>query len=522
MKRYKVASLLLSVMLAVGLLVGCGGKNTNTDAKETTQPQQQDTGTKEKEAQPSPVKEEPPTEISVMTMLWGEPPDVDKSPFFQELMKRTNTKLSIQMIPSNVIMEKLTLALASRQLPDLVNNRNMYDPTIVNYINQGAFTDLSALLGDFSEFPNLKKIPQQIWDNAKVNGKDYSIPNPRGLTNQSMMIRQDWLDALGLPMPTTIDEYTNVLRAFKTKDPDQNGKDDTYGLNIATASMGAAGGTLAAAFGVHTPVVEDGKLLFSWMTSSYEDYLKYMKGLYDEGLVSKEYVVLKDNKTFYQGKYGSIGIPLTSRFTYEEETKKLDPKINLVTIPPLQGPGGYASVIDIGYYGNFMIPASVSKEKAIKILKYLDRTYTDDISDLRNYGIEGQHYNVVDGKKVINQDAYTKDVGNIQITVGLFDPYSKAVNAKAPDSVNEEQKKISDMYYEKAEPMDPISGLISDTYLSRGSEIFKDRDTMVSKVVMGKAEMSEWTQYVDKMKADPDVQKMMKEFYEQHELKTKK
>lgn len=45
-----------------------------------------------------------------------------------------------------------------------------------------------------------------------------------------MIIRQDWLDNLGLEAPTTIDEFEEVIRAFTEDDPDGNGEKDTYGF----------------------------------------------------------------------------------------------------------------------------------------------------------------------------------------------------------------------------------------------------------------------------------------------------
>ncbi|MBO1722884.1 sugar ABC transporter substrate-binding protein, partial [Extibacter sp. GGCC_0201] len=49
----------------------------------------------------------------------------------------------------------------------------------------------------------------------------------------SFLIRQDWLDNLGLYMPTTAEELLDVMRAFTFDDPDGNGKDDTYGFTAA-------------------------------------------------------------------------------------------------------------------------------------------------------------------------------------------------------------------------------------------------------------------------------------------------
>ncbi|MFR6331699.1 MAG: extracellular solute-binding protein [Eisenbergiella sp.] len=74
------------------------------------------------------------------------------------------------------------------------------------------------------------KYPQTFYPVIK-DGKTYGIACTPFLTEgQVMIIRQDWLDKLGLKAPTTLDEFEEVIRAFTEQDPDGNGKKDTYGL----------------------------------------------------------------------------------------------------------------------------------------------------------------------------------------------------------------------------------------------------------------------------------------------------
>ena len=51
--------------------------------------------------------------------------------------------------------------------------------------------------------------------------------SPHLTEGEVMIIRQDWLDKLGLKAPTTIDEFEEVIRAFTEDDPDGNGQKDT-------------------------------------------------------------------------------------------------------------------------------------------------------------------------------------------------------------------------------------------------------------------------------------------------------
>ena len=70
------------------------------------------------------------------------------------------------------------------------------------------------------------------------DGKTYGIACAPCLTEgQVMVIRQDWLDNLGLSAPTNMDEFEEVIQAFTEDDPDGNGQDDTYGFTYAGDSI---------------------------------------------------------------------------------------------------------------------------------------------------------------------------------------------------------------------------------------------------------------------------------------------
>ena len=63
------------------------------------------------------------------------------------------------------------------------------------------------------------------------DGHQYGLPEPPPLPKrEGLVIRKDWLDKLGLEVPTTPEELLAVAKAFTEQDPDGNGKNDTYGL----------------------------------------------------------------------------------------------------------------------------------------------------------------------------------------------------------------------------------------------------------------------------------------------------
>src|SRR5690606_27518773 len=102
--------------------------------------------------------------FSWFTLLWGEPPSVGKSPFYEELFKQLNAKVDYEFVPSSNYSDKINLALSSNSLADVTTVKQTNETTIVSAIRQGAFWDLGALMGDFSNYPNLGNIPKEIYD----------------------------------------------------------------------------------------------------------------------------------------------------------------------------------------------------------------------------------------------------------------------------------------------------------------------------------------------------------------------
>jgi len=124
--------------------------------------------------------------------------------------------------------EALNLMLASGNVPDIVGSSRIRD-----FVNQfgpeGAFIPLNDLIEEHA--PNIAAYyatrPDIEAAVKAADGQMYYIPYlPDGKYGRAYWIRTDWLNTLGLDMPETVEEYEDVLRAFKTQDPNGNGEAD--------------------------------------------------------------------------------------------------------------------------------------------------------------------------------------------------------------------------------------------------------------------------------------------------------
>ena len=163
--------------------------------------------------------------------------DINNNPMTRLTEEKLGIKMETTLLGGDASNydTKLRLALTgSEDLPDVfpVYGTQM----IADIIESGRAKDITEDIEQYMP-ERLKAIYDQYPETfypLKVDGKTYGLACCPALTEgQIMIIRQDWLDNLGLQAPTTIDEFEAVIKAFTEDDPDGNGKRDTYGFFYA-------------------------------------------------------------------------------------------------------------------------------------------------------------------------------------------------------------------------------------------------------------------------------------------------
>ena len=160
---------------------------------------------------------------------------MDDSPTWQLIQEKLNIDIVWQHPAAGQEQEQFNLMIASRELPDII----YYTWTSVvggpaQLIDDGLLLDLTDVIPDmapnyhaFLTDPANAEIARQVSLN---DGRLYIFakvfPDARSMSYNGLMIRQDWLDALGLERPDNIAQWETVLTAFKEKDPNGNGTAD--------------------------------------------------------------------------------------------------------------------------------------------------------------------------------------------------------------------------------------------------------------------------------------------------------
>lgn len=492
----KPALALLSILVVCSSLVaGCSSP--------TTAPSNEASG---KEEAKTPGK---PTEIKIMAdYTIAQPPSPD-NPVLKEFEKRTNTKLTVQWVPGGDYADRVNVALAAGDIADLIKIPNITTPLFRQMVKQGAFWDLTPFVKDY---PNLVSLDPKVWNNTKIDGKNYAVPAGRPLNGGGFFsIRKDWLDKLGLKMPQTMDELYTVMKAFKDQAPD--GKKDTVGFTMRGANVIEE---------VFTGTVgkwkeKDGKLINMNLEPEVKESLNYQRKLYQEGLIPQDFPVLKETQYWELATSGRAGVTIETPealFRYTMDQWKKDPKVAwtpMVSLSPKAGGKAYVSQ-STGMNGVLAIPKTVPEEKMKAILKFINYGSGGDGLDLTLYGIKDVHYSVVDGLKVANDKAVADSVGTASwgkmFSTPVVDLWQYA--AGMPKEIYQRNMKIAEERG-KISTGDPAIGLVSETELKMGADYTKKIADMKTQVIIGKIPVEEWDKYVEQLKKDANYQKIIEE-----------
>ena len=243
---------------------------------------------------------EGPFELSIISRRMGS--GYEDSIVRQELEKRLNLSFDWVIKPTPEYWTTTQIVLASGDYPDMMETdfRNEWPRVIKELAEDEIILPLNDLLDQYG--PNIKaaRPHPNDWYRPLPDGEAYAIQtrgNPYK-KEHGFLARVDWLENLGLSMPTSLDELYNVARAFTFDDPDQDGKQDTFGVD--GGYLGSGRGRLSFllyATAVHGVMQNhwnevDGKLVWWAVHPGTLEALKYMRRLYQDGLMDPEFPIL--------------------------------------------------------------------------------------------------------------------------------------------------------------------------------------------------------------------------------------
>ncbi|GGG08163.1 extracellular solute-binding protein [Paenibacillus abyssi] len=342
--------------------------------------------------------------LSVFVTPPPEVEDLNTNSFTAYVEEKLNIDFKFIMASPAAKKERKQLLFAAGDYPAVLFSGELTPDEQIKYSMQGMLRPLNDLIDEYGD--NIKKIFEENPGLRKIitapDGNIYSLPSINEcfhcMYSQKLWINTTWLNKLGLDMPRTTEELYSVLKAFKTEDPNGNGKRDEIPLTGAADSWRTKiTGFLMSAFIYHTDdnyfYIEDGTVAMAAIQPEWREGLAYIRKLYREGLIDPAaftqtidgLIQLAGNED--EGVIGSAAMGhIRMAFTGSNEERNTE----YATVPPLIGPNGYQAA---GYFstlefGQFAITDKATETEAAAAIRLADYLYSEEAAILNEYGPE--------------------------------------------------------------------------------------------------------------------------------------
>lgn len=433
---------LLAIVLCFGMLAGCGGKQntvsqTESPQTETAAASEATAAPEEETAVEASAVEEPVVRNTISYPLEGEHTfsivinpnglislvmddrGFTASPAHAAMEEATGVKLEWTLYSEATWNEQFNLLIASNDWPDLFDCgvTSRYATGVTGLIEDDVVVELSSYLEEYApDYLTLLESNQGFAESV-IQQDGAVVEFATAMSNyqdKGMMIRQDWLEELNLEVPGTVDELTEVLKAFKSE----------YDLTMPLLVCSGLDTGLTYAYNVDSRgfsnsgmgwVVEDGRVKCTYDTEGFRGYLQllhdyYAEGLFNDDFVNVSYELNTVDSTYLSGKSG-VFFASVSGLSESQKQNASDPNFQALAIPDikLHADDPNSGVTEISYTGINSIAISTQCEDPEAAMMFCNYFYTEEGQRMANWGVEGETYTMENGKPqytdVVRNDA---------------------------------------------------------------------------------------------------------------------
>jgi putative aldouronate transport system substrate-binding protein len=437
----------------------------------------------------------------------------------------TGIKWNVEEVSEQGWREKVSVVFASNDLPDLFCGRI---DNLINFIDQ--CVDVTDMLPGYAPYMAdfyFKKYPS-IFGAEAFAGRMYSMPQVRVHNNVNAsgtwMINTEWLKNVGMEIPETIDEFYQVLKAFKEKDANGNGNpnDEIPYSFVKINNLNGVGDRNILrwmnAFGMindggsnaeHYIMIEKGKAIFCPTDDRFLAMLQFLNKLYAEGLMDKDGFVQQINDFYAKASSNTVGFAVGGGLI-SETFGDISGKIEYI-LPPLTQYGRAMKTADppaeLTLHAYTITKACKRPELLLLFQEYCNTGFENRVLSL--FGPEGGAWVWDNNEMVNNTDFKGKSFGTVaQARATLAPNYRMASIMEYADESRRRYTGISKKYQDAQKGFYPQGAgykecfpLGNDTAENNAArmEMFSEIDTymqnFVAKSVMNGISAVEWEEH---------------------------
>lgn len=524
----------LAATMTAASLAGCGG-NSNTPANTTAAPT---TAAPTTAAAGGETTTPAPTEGSTKPyegtkLTWWTKlnanvsstyPNLGDTPWAQHIQETTGIQIEFTHPTVGSEKEEFSILIASGEYPDIIEHTWIgYTGGAQAAINDGVIISLDDIFasqatnirGLLDQYPNVDQMVKT------AEGHYYCFPFLRGLEepnvtqfSSGMLLRKDVLDEMNMELPETIDEWEEVLRAYKD-----------YGFEVPFVTrkewlkdVWSPGFDNWGDFYVEDGVVKNGLI-----EDSRKDMISRLHSWYEEGLINRDWLVddKSSNQTYFTTEKSAVcyapfgqGLGQYTQIMHDANPEITQEDIRS-TVPVASTKGKNAKFSKMNQiYDKSGVSAAISTDcKNVEAAAWLlDWMYSEEGNLCCNFGIEGLTYEMVDGAPVYT-DVIMKNPDGLSVANALA-AYTRA----STSGVCVQDPAYIEQYYEQDNQKEALQlsmktdmGLhffppasVSEEDSERYADIMNNvktlSDEMEAQFISGAVSMDEWDNYIKQLK----------------------
>lgn len=547
--KAKILCLILVLCLCLSVLAGCSSEKAEapveseaaaeTPVEEAPAPEEEPAP--EDEAEPVPEEivvkngnpnevEEIPVELPITTngesfSVWmGMSPAAlgyindysEENLVWNELEKRTGVNIEFDLYHPDQTSTLWSLMQAGGEYADVLAGQLTYTGGNDQAVEDGVYVELTELAQQYA--PNYwAKLTcnDELYDAVTTDNGNLvhlaTFYNSYRGPDQGLVIRGDWLDKLGMEVPKTVDQLHDALAGFK------NELGAEAAMWIPTSCYYQEGSILSAfggAFNNSGLYNDNGEIKMCAVQDNFKEYLQLLNAWYEEGIIWKDFPtygaqqMFRDTSMIAAGDTGFFRSEVSEMATFARITE--DPDAYFVAVPdPVMNEGDVLHIdrSNPGYLkaANWIITTSCEYPEIV--LQFCDYCYTDEGSQLCNYGLESETFEYDENGNpqltdvVMNNEVYDYRVAILMYVVDVG-PYVLDA-ARGTNDYTEDMLNASDIWI--STPTDeayaiPAKAVLTADEQTEQTNIFSDINTYLSenlvKFVTGDLSFDEWDSYV--------------------------
>ena len=254
--------------------------------------------------------------------------------YYQQIEEQTGVHVTFEDVKDSEWSSAVSLTFAKGRMPDLILrgsldteeygvSRHLLIP-LEDYLDAGLMPNYTARLEESGFRDRLISSDGHMYQLGFLISQGVN-------TNGHFFINQDWLDRLSLPVPSTVEELTDVLRRFRTEDPNGNGLADEVPMEFTFDDNNTGVYNLFSFFGLplnedYIYVDEDGQIRFAPEEPAFLETVEWLHRLYEEGLLDVDFISQGSNIWAEKVNGGNVGM-----FSYWRlQNTALSPEVTLM------------------------------------------------------------------------------------------------------------------------------------------------------------------------------------------------